>query len=644
MAFLLILTQSHLAKITKNYYNIEVMTKQVKSLDKVKIPISVKLITIISILVIISLGTVTALVTYFVREDVQLTAEQNNHTINTQTADIAESELINMRNNAFLLVEALSFMDINNEKIEPYIQDYFERNKTIAAISIPQYKDYINNDFFFTNEIDDKIYSTFIQEITGAIERSKKGEVIVLNTTKHLNAPTMALLQPFQVNEENSCLIIVFSTEKLTEIFAKSSVNSSYMINDSNDILIHPDIDVIKANKNMSDVSLVQQMRKNNDANRQVIFTDTSGEKFFGAYTKLPIGDIGVITNIQSSLVFEGVNATILQNIYLACAVLFFTIIFIWFFSKSISKPVKILTRASAQIENGNFDIQLQPRTKDEVGLLTTRFASMAKGLESFGRFVNLDIAVRAMKGDLQLGGQTKYATIFFSDIRSFTAISEKLEPEEVVEFLNDYMTRMVKCVKDTHGTVDKFIGDAVMAVWGASSSAGTPQLDAINAIKSALMMRAALIDFNKNRGDEKKPIIKIGCGLNTGPVVAGQMGSLDRMEYTVIGDAVNLASRTETLTKPFCADILITENTYEYVKDFVTVEKMPSVTVKGKEQPVNIYAVINMPLLNEIEGIEYNGPNTMEELRTLLGMSNPNLDNVDADAEEKKYKIGEST
>ena len=634
----------HLDKSIKSYYNRIVMAKKEKTLQKVRVPISVKLITIISMLVIFSLGTVTALVTYFVREDVQLTAEQNNHTINTQTADIAETEIGNMRDNAFLLIEALSFMEFDSEDAIEYTKNYFDRNKSIVAVSIPQYENFVNEDFFFTNELDDETYSAFIEAITRSLERSKSGEVIVLNATPFLNVPTMAILQPFSTDEGNNSLVVVFSIAKLTETFASGSTNASYMINDSNDILIHADIDVVNANTNMSNVELVKQMRKNNDKNRQVIFKDSNGEEFFGAYTKLSIGDVGVITTIQSSLVFEGVNATVLQNIYLACAVLFFTIMFIWFFSKSISRPVKVLTHASAQIEAGNFDVKLKPRTKDEVGLLTTRFMSMAKGLETFGRFVNLDIALRAMKGDLQLGGETKYATIFFSDIRSFTAISEKLEPEEVVEFLNDYMTRMVKCVKDTNGTVDKFIGDAVMAVWGASSSAGTPQLDAINGVRAALMMRAALIDFNKDRGEDKKPIIKIGCGLNTGPVVAGQMGSFDRMEYTVIGDAVNFASRTETLTKPFSADILITEDTYEYVKDFVIVEKMPSVTVKGKEAPVSIYAVINMPYANDIEGAGPNGPKTMEELRSLLGMINPDLTNVDADAEEQKYKIGEPT
>ena len=152
--------------------------------------------------------------------------------------------------------------------------------------------------------------------------------------------------------------------------------------------------------------------------------------------------------------------------------------------------------------------------------------------------------------------------------------------------------------------------------------------------------MRSALQEFNVGRGGDKKPIIKIGCGVNTGPVIAGQIGSSQRMEYTVIGDAVNFASRTEALNKPLGTDILITENTYELVKDHVLVEQMPSVTVKGKEKPVRMYAVINMPEATDIPGAGPNGPKTMAEVRQMLGIPTPDYEKVNLDEEEKKSNI----
>ena len=195
-------------------------------------------------------------------------------------------------------------------------------------------------------------------------------------------------------------------------------------------------------------------------------------------------------------------------------------------------------------------------------------------------------------------------------------------------------------CVNDTHGVVDKFIGDAVMAVWGAPTSAGSPKEDALNCIRAALRMRAALIVFNKDRGGNKKPIIRIGCGINTGPVVAGQIGSKKRMEYTVIGDAVNVASRTEALNKPFATDILITENTYNLVKDEVSVEEMPPVMVKGKETPLRMFAVINMPKETNIPGAGEKGPLSLAQVREILGIAAPNLEEVNVNEDEKKYKI----
>jgi adenylate cyclase len=246
---------------------------------------------------------------------------------------------------------------------------------------------------------------------------------------------------------------------------------------------------------------------------------------------------------------------------------------------------------------------------------------------------------------------------VFFSDIRSFTAISEKLSPQEVLEFLNDYMERMVACVISTGGVIDKFIGDAVMAHWGAVESAGSPARDALNAVRASLMMRASLANFNRGRGGEKRPLIRIGCGLNSGHLVAGQIGSDERLEYTVIGGTVSLADKTETFNKVFGTEILITENTWRLVRNCLVTEEMPPVTVNGKN--VRIFAVINMAdpemaeeLLRDAAKIpkmnpEINrrclgpgGPQTLKELRALLKMETPDLKNLDLEDGEKKYRI----
>jgi adenylate cyclase len=193
----------------------------------------------------------------------------------------------------------------------------------------------------------------------------------------------------------------------------------------------------------------------------------------------------------------------------------------------------------------------------------------------------------------------------------------------------------MVDCVEKTGGVVDKFIGDSVMAHWGTAYSSGSVAEDAFNCVKAALMMRSALLEMNRDRreDDPGNPRIRIGCGINTGIVTAGQIGSEQRMDYTVIGDPVNLASRTEALNKPLGTDILITEDTWELVGDRLVIEEMPPVTVKGKEKPVRLFAVVNLK--------ESEGPQTLAELREMLGVTPPDLSAVSTELAEKKYKIG---
>jgi adenylate cyclase len=375
----------------------------------------------------------------------------------------------------------------------------------------------------------------------------------------------------------------------------------------------------------------------------QRLYTGEDGRRYFGAFTKLSLANAAVITNIDYEVVFEGVRATTRRNIYLTAAVLLAAVIFIRIFSKTISNPLRVLTGAAEQIEGGRFDIALKPKTRDEIGALTVSFDRMAGALGIFGRFTNREIAVRAMRGEIKPGGLPKHGTIFFSDIRDFTAKSENFTKEfgddasnRIVYWLNDYLTRMVDCVEKTDGVVDKFIGDAVMAHWGTAYSSGSATEDAFNCVKAALMMRAALFKMNRGRkaGDPGNPPIRIGCGINTGIVTAGQIGSEQRMEYTVIGDPVNLASRTEALNKPLGTDILITENTWELVGNRFVTEEMPPVTVKGKEKPVRLFAVV------KLKGVG-GQPETLAELRKLLGIKPPDLNAAAAGAEEKKYKIG---
>jgi adenylate cyclase len=188
--------------------------------------------------------------------------------------------------------------------------------------------------------------------------------------------------------------------------------------------------------------------------------------------------------------------------------------------------------------------------------------------------------------------------TVMFSDIRGFTTISEKLDAQDLALFLNGYLSDMTKIVFDTQGTLDKYIGDAVMAFWGAPFE--EPD-HAANACNASLVMMKTVRAMQKQWEAEGKPKLDIGIGLNSGPASVGNMGSALRYGYTALGDTVNLSSRLEGLNKEYGTHILVNESTYAAVKDAgYLFRELDIIRVKGKLQPVTIYELVGK--LSELE------------------------------------------
>ena len=605
----------------------------------IRFSIGAKLVTIITSLIVASLGVIIFLVSYFVRQDLEVSSEANNFDVNRRSSAEASYTLDSVRSNSMVLLRIIKDAGIDSSLSHRAGDFYFEQNKQIAALIFQENDDehfLINKQFFNANDINTSLVYSFFKENYIYYRRAAAGESVFLNASPHFSKNILALYYPIQ----GGALSILFSPQNLTDSFS-SSVNKTYMINGEGDILIHSDFNMVLAGANIGNREYVRNIRISPSRNMQDLRED-EGIKYFIAYTKLNEGSSIVFTSIEYDKLFEGIEITTRRNIYLAAAVLFLSILFIWFFSKTISTALKILSNAARKIEGGIFELDLVPKSRDEIGFLTASFQKMSKALGVFGRFTNREIAIKAMRGQIKPGGLPKHATVFFSDIRGFTEKSEnftnefgKAASDKIVSWLNNYFTQMIDCVEKTNGVVDKFIGDAVMAHWGTAYTAGSPAKDAFNGVKAALLMRKALVALNRARhaGDPGDPPINIGCGINTGIVTAGQLGSDVRMEYTVIGDPVNLASRIEALNKPLGTDILISESTWNMVKYFFITEEMPPVTVKGKEKPVRIFAVINHVSVTS-------GPKTLAEVRELLGIVPPDISKVDTNAEEKKYKI----
>jgi adenylate cyclase len=227
-------------------------------------------------------------------------------------------------------------------------------------------------------------------------------------------------------------------------------------------------------------------------------------------------------------------------------------------------------------------------------GLLVLEDISQEKRMKStLYRYMTPGVAeqVMALGDDLLMKGERKDVTVLFSDIRGYTTLTENLEADKVVEMLNAYFETMVEAVFNCEGTLDKFIGDALMAVFGAPLPLSN---HAWAAVQSALDMRRRLAQFNAERVDLGQPEIRIGIGISSGEVVSGNIGSQRKMEYTVIGDGVNLSSRLEGVTKEYGCDIVISEYTYSLCRDKIWVRELDRTQVKGKRQPVNLYELID--------------------------------------------------
>lgn len=709
---------------------------------QVKFPLGVKLAIIIGTIVLVSLGCVTFLNSHFIGQDVKITAENNNLTINSRSAGTVEDRLSTVRSNVFQLLDLMNVVSGGRSsslarQAEAF---FFERNQDIAAVNILTGEDFkssarsakessiINNRFFISNEIDVSSLENFIEASSQQINRSCMGETIALNASPFFNIPVMALFFPWKENGLDQTCVITFSIENMLDILGTDSVNTTFILNDSAELLCHPDTEKVLIGESYKNYPLVAAMLRNNESNsdsRQIPFSviDENKKKtdYFGAYQKLSIGDITVLTTVPVDSILEGVRTTRKNNIYLTGIVFFLSVIIILVFTRQgISRHLRKLTEAAEEIKNGNFDTpvfdELSTKRRDEIGVLNQSTKDEREFLDVFAKFTNKGVAKSIARKELDFDPHLKDITIFFSDIRGFTAISDGFKnrfendsPREIIGFLNDYMSRMVNCITLSHGNVDKFEGDAIMAVWGIlrEDSLAFEKLpdsspekaeryrkhknhikeDALNAIRGTIAMRYALMKYNKdaaaftkaheNEAKAKyKPHIRIGCGLNSGRATCGIMGSEDKMEYTAIGDAVNFASRTESSNKPCGTDILITEDTYNLLKDDfiknesnnysiktenleneIIVEMIPvEFEVKGKGAQ-HFYGVVNMPGFDIqkffqqgepefvpdedcLKAVGPDGPKNMAQVRELLGIPVPDFEKVNLNEEENKIQI----
>lgn len=633
---------------------------EVSKSDKVRHPIGVKLIAIISTIVLVALGGVTYAVSYFVSSDVRTNAEENNLTINSRTAADTENRITSALSSVAMFIDLLNAAGTNTTEIKSMENLFFQRNKSVAAVYLPDTgRLFTNTEFFISQELEpESALSYFLQE-DALIEKAYNGYLELQNASPFFGAPVLSFFYPATsgganiaagagaaANTRNPVVAFLFSTEDLSNSFSSGSVNQSFFVNKDGVVLVHSDSTLMMEAQDDSSNPIVRAMQESPANNSQITYTTKDQVEYIGAFRKLSFGDSAVITTVQTATVLEGVRRTTRRNIYISAVILSLAILIIYFFSKSLSRPLKILTAIVNEINQGNFNTELfseiKKTKKDEIGVLANSTKHEREILNTFTKLTNKGVTQAIIKKEIDFEPHLKDITIFFSDIRGFTAISDGFKNRfgeksaaEIISFLNDYMSRMVSCITRTGGTVDKFEGDAIMAAWGVLRNESLDwellpkdskeykkakkhhdayvKRDALAAITCCMAMRYSLMLYNKEaeaftKAHEKEPLakykphIRIGAGLNSGRATVGFMGSFDKMEYTSIGDAVNFASRTEASNKPCGTDTLITQDTYDILKyDFIKC-KENNFTIKPENRPCELI-VEQIPVDFEVKG-----------------------------------------
>jgi len=266
--------------------------------------------------------------------------------------------------------------------------------------------------------------------------------------------------------------------------------------------------------------------------------------------------------------------------------------------SRHLSQPIHNLVDASKAIGAGDFRYRLNERRNDEIGELACAFNQMAHGLlqksqveDVFSRYVSSNVAKKVLQNldDVELGGKHVTASVIFADIVGFTSISEKLPPQEVTNILNEYFSHISTIAQLHYGHIDKFMGDCAMIVFGVPEYS---EIHSLSAINCAIMIRELVAQLNDERVKQNKIPIHFKIGVNSGVMLAGNLGSNDRMEYTVIGDPVNIASRLAGIAKS--DQIIILEELFKQdeISSQILAEKHKIIRVRGKQKPVSTWLV----------------------------------------------------
>jgi len=348
----------------------------------------------------------------------------------------------------------------------------------------------------------------------------------------------------------------------------------------------------------LSDRRLTTAFQRRLNLNKTLFDFSYNGQDLFSLFIPFPdeLGkkwEVGIVA--PKDVFLKNINRTQREIILMAIAIFTISIFLIILLARNLSRPIVMLAKEADKIKH--FDLSSSTSVESnvaEIKLLSESISSMRKSLQAFAKFAPKEIVKKLTKrgSDVKIGGRERNLTIFFSDIESFTSISEKYSPEKLMPHLSEYFEELTQIIQKTNGTIDKYIGDAIMAFWGAPFA---DRQHALNACIAALHCQRRLVALNRKWRLEKKPELRTRIGLHSGETIVGNVGSSDRMNYTALGDSVNLAARLEGANKLYDTNILISHAVYYIVQKHVVARPIDIVAVKGRRESIRIYELIGM-------------------------------------------------
>jgi len=377
----------------------------------------------------------------------------------------------------------------------------------------------------------------------------------------------------------------------------------SILVNKEAVVLLHPDptkigFDIGITGEEM-DIQISKDI-KNPELQHNQYVGQRMGKSWYLGYHQTKNAPLAVVLSVPAKTVLEPLGRLSLQILALNFLMIVGLFILLHIVSRRISKPIIDLKDTAIHVTStGSYSDPIQVITADEVGQLTSAFNEMMEGLrqrdfirDTFGRYVTKEVVEELLDTSegLKLGGEVREVTIMFSDLRGFTPLCEQLSPDTLIAVLNSYLSRMSTIISEYKGTINEFIGDAILTFFGAPVEHGDSPA---RAVACALAMQLSMAEVNRENQNKGLPPLSMGIGVNTGEVIVGNIGSEERAKYGVVGHHINLASRTEGMTVG--GQILITPSTYEQVKEVVIIRAVHPVRFKGVEEKIDIYDVVGM-------------------------------------------------